>query len=211
MPQASESKSYHHGDLKNALIAAGLQLLAERGVAGLNLREVARLAKVSHTAPYRHFSDKQALVAAIAAEGFEMLAAAIRAVDAGTFSNTVERLAAAGEAYVRFAIEHPAHIAIMFDRENPRIEDPELYKISKFGFTYLVTHIQIGQANGELSPQEPIALARCLWAMLHGLAVLSIDRQLVVTDVPEMADPAYTLMLAKQYVRVILAGSGALN
>jgi AcrR family transcriptional regulator len=210
MPAQPEPKPYHHGDLKNALIAAGLQLLAERGTAGLNLREVARIAGVSHAAPYRHFPDKQALIAAIAAEGFEMLAIAIRNLDERIFPTTVERLAAAGEVYVRFAIEHPAHIAIMFDRDNTRAEDPELYRVSKVGFEYLVTHIQIGQDRGELPQLEPIETAKCLWATLHGLAVLTIERQFVLPDVPATAATESALMLARKYVRVILCGGGEL-
>ncbi|NJR31866.1 MAG: TetR/AcrR family transcriptional regulator [Chamaesiphon sp. CSU_1_12] len=205
MSTDSESKPYHHGDLKNALIAAGLQLLRERGVAGLNLREVARIAGVSHTAPYRHFPDKQALISAIAVEGFEMLATVIRAVDAQNYPTTVDRLAATGEAYVRFAIEHPAHIAIMFNRENTRGDDPELYKLSKVGFEYLVRHIHIGQSNGELPPMEPTEAAKCLWATLHGLAVLTIEGQFVLPELPEI-DRSAVLVLAAKYVRVILAG-----
>jgi AcrR family transcriptional regulator len=210
MSTDSASKPYHHGDLKNALIAAGLQLLRERGVAGLNLREVARIAGVSHTAPYRHFPDKQALISAIAVEGFEMLAAVIRAVDAQHYPTTVDRLAATGEAYVRFAIEHPAHIAIMFNRENTRGDDPELSKLSKVGFEYLVTHIHIGQNNGELPPMEPMEVAKCLWATLHGLAVLTIEGPFVLPEVPE-TDRLGVLVLAAKYVRVILVGGGKLS
>ncbi len=208
MSTDSESKPYHHGDLKNALIAAGLQLLRERGVTGLNLREVARIAGVSHTAPYRHFPDKQALISAIAVEGFEMLAAAIRNVDAQNYPTTVDRLASAGAAYVQFAIEHPAHIAIMFNRENMRTDNPELYKLSKVGFEYLVTHILAGQSNGELPPMEPIEVAKCLWASLHGLALLVIEGQFVLPPTNEVATAVEAIGLAQQYVRVILAGFG---
>jgi AcrR family transcriptional regulator len=170
------------------------------------LREVARIAGVSHTAPYRHFPDKQALISAIAVEGFEMLAGAIRAIDAQTYPTTVDRLAAAGAAYVQFAIEHPAHIAIMFNGENMRTDNPELYKLSKFGFEYLVTHILAGQSNGELPPMAATEAAKCLWASLHGLAVLTIEGKFGLIPTHETATAVNTLSLAKQYVRVILAG-----
>jgi AcrR family transcriptional regulator len=205
MPKEPIPKPYHHGDLKNALIAAGLQILSDRGVAALNLREVARVAGVSHTAPYRHFPDKQALIGAIATEGFEMLAAAIRAVDEGSYGTSTDRLAAAGVAYVSFALQHPAHIAIMFDRENIRTEDSELYRVSKVGFEYLVQHIEIGRQSGELQALDSIEVAKCLWASLHGLAVLVIEGQFGPVATTEVV-----LTLAETYVRVILAGFGAI-
>src|SRR5262245_23788463 len=104
---------YHHGDLRRALLDAALEILAEGGAAGLTLREVARRAGVTHAAPYRHFEDKAALLAAVAEEGFravyaEMLARSERVKD------PVERLYQIGAAYVLFAVTHPAHFRVMF-------------------------------------------------------------------------------------------------
>src|SRR5260221_12784058 len=107
-------KAYHHGDLRNALIQAGLELLSEGGAQELDLRKVARRAGVSHAAPYRHFADKQALIAAINEEGFywltERIQATLRVVPAEPF----EQLLGVALAYVRFAQEHPCFMSELF-------------------------------------------------------------------------------------------------
>src|SRR5262245_42493142 len=97
--------SYHHADLRPALLAAARRLLAECGAEALSLREVARKTGVSHNAPYRHFADRQALLAAVAAEGFATLAERTRA--AGATAAARRRLGPIGAAYVRFALDEP--------------------------------------------------------------------------------------------------------
>src|SRR6185369_11386433 len=102
--------SYQHGDLRHALIQAGLKLLGERGVEGLSLRAAAELAGVSHAAPYRHFADKDALVAAIAEEGFRLLTRRMRdEIDASGSNDALARLQASAIGYVSFAVEHPGY------------------------------------------------------------------------------------------------------
>src|SRR5215217_151305 len=96
--------TYHHGNLRPALLRAADKILEKEGVAALSLREAARQAGVSHNAPYRHFADRQSLLAALAAEGFELLAAAMRGHSGKEM----------GEAYVRFALEHPQRFRLMF-------------------------------------------------------------------------------------------------
>src|SRR3954466_7314955 len=112
------SDAYQHGDLRRALVQAGLKMLEEGGVEGLSLRGAAQLAGVSHAAPYRHFRDKQALVAAIAEEGFKLLTRRMREEIAsargreepgGRAPGVLARLRAAGRGYVSFAVEHPAY------------------------------------------------------------------------------------------------------
>src|SRR5713101_5210209 len=95
-------KPYHHGDLRYALIQAGLELLSEGGAAALELRKVARRAGVSHAAPYRHFADKQTLVAAINEEGFRRLAERIRSTLREAPDDPFEQLQAIARAYVQF-------------------------------------------------------------------------------------------------------------
>ena len=107
-------KSYHHGDLRNALIQAGLELLAEGGAQELDLRKVARRAGVSHAAPYRHFADKQALIAAINEEGFHLLAERIQASLREVSDEPVEQLLGVALAYVRFAQGNPWLMREMF-------------------------------------------------------------------------------------------------
>jgi AcrR family transcriptional regulator len=104
---------YHHGDLPNALRKAAADVIAERGLSGFSLREVARRAGVSHTAPAHHFGDVRGLLTSVAEEGFVLLHDDSEAAVAGV-DDPVERLAALGEAYVGMARSHPAHCEVMF-------------------------------------------------------------------------------------------------
>src|SRR5690349_16153559 len=104
--------AYHHGNLRRALIDAALQLFAQRGAFDFTVRELARQAGVTHNAPYRHFAGKTELIAAIAEEGFAMLAeAGQQALE--TASDPRARVRALGDAYVRFAIDHPHQFRVM--------------------------------------------------------------------------------------------------
>src|SRR5258708_29712691 len=113
-PDRQKPKSYHHGDLRNALIQAGLELLAEGGAQELDLRKVARRAGVSHAAPYRHFADKQALIAAINEEGFHWLAERIQATLHEVPDEPFEQLLGVALAYVRFSEAHPLLMLELF-------------------------------------------------------------------------------------------------
>jgi AcrR family transcriptional regulator len=112
--ERQKPKTYHHGDLRNALIQAGLGILAEGGAQELDLRKVARRAGVSHAAPYRHFADKQALIAAINEEGFHLLAERIRSSLREVTDEPLEQLLGVALAYVRFAQENPWLMREMF-------------------------------------------------------------------------------------------------
>lgn len=105
----AKSKAYHHGNLREALVAAGLKALAEDGPAKFSLRDVARRAGVSATAPYRHFADKESLFAAIAIESYDRLRAKMDEALAEAPDDPLERFRATGIAYVKFAVAHPAH------------------------------------------------------------------------------------------------------
>src|SRR5438067_13259614 len=103
-----ENRPYHHGDLRQALLEAALQLVAERGRPDFTLREVARQAGVSHNAPYNHFADKAELVAALTIEGFQKLEVALRTSYEQTAGPPIARTLALSGAYLRFALDHPA-------------------------------------------------------------------------------------------------------
>lgn len=173
------NRAYHHGDLRNALIAAGRELLAEEGLAGLDLRKVARRAGVSHAAPYRHFADKQALLAAIAEDGFHQLATHVAAALADAPEDIQLQLIALGWAYVEFALDHPAHTRAMFSgltaEQGPY---PTLYAASKVAFNYTVQTIYRGQAQGVVKPGDPIELTLVTWSQIHGLAMLLLEDQI---------------------------------
>jgi AcrR family transcriptional regulator len=179
---AAQSKSgYHHGDLRRALIEASLVLISEEGFSALTLREVARRAGVTHAAPYRHFPDKEALLAAVAEEGFRAMAVQMRErMDKA--EGPVERLGACGVAYVLFAVRHPAHFRVMFGPHFAKPRDHEgLAKEGSSAFGLLVQSIVQGQQAGLLLEGEPMPLALMAWSQVHGLAALLVDGQLEQT------------------------------
>lgn len=114
--------TYHHGDLRRAVISAALQVIRSDGVAAISLRDLARRAEVSHAAPAHHFKDKAGLLTAIAAEGFDLLADALTSVP----TDTARRLREMGARYVEFAVGHPAHFEVMFRPQLLHGDDPEL-------------------------------------------------------------------------------------
>jgi AcrR family transcriptional regulator len=175
---ATEDKPYHHGDLRNALIASGLAILKEQGLDGLNLREVARHAGVSHAAPYRHFADKGALIAAIAADGFRQLELAMRKALGLSETSTRDRLIALGQAYVRFAQRHPDHFRLMFSALSGPEKDSALFIQAKSSFLVLAQVVAEGQANGELKSGDPLHFSQAIWAGVHGLAELILGGQI---------------------------------
>src|SRR6202020_2837575 len=102
--------TYHHGDLRAAILTEAARLVAQRGADGVSLRSLARRAGVSHAAPAHHFTDKRGLFTALAAEGFRMLHQRTRPT-----LRRPDALVAAGQRYVAFALDHPAHFGVMFD------------------------------------------------------------------------------------------------
>ena len=178
-PHAERERPYHHGDLRAALIQAGLAILAEEGVQALSLRAAARRVGVSHAAPYRHFADKEALLAAIAEEGFNLLFAEVEAARARFPASPREQLEESGWAYVRFALAHPDHLRVMFGGliENPQAY-PGLRDAGARAFGVLVEIMRAGQDAGVIVKDEARLLALVGWTQVHGLSLLLIGRQL---------------------------------
>jgi AcrR family transcriptional regulator len=167
---------YHHGDLRAALISAARELLAEAGAEGVSLRAVARKAGVSQAAPYHHFEDKAALLAAAAAEGVRELNASLVAASAG-LADPVQRLRALGVAYVVEAMRNPALFALA---QGPDFADAgapgELAEARRATFRLLFETIAVCMPRaGETRQREAFGAA---WALVHGMAVLAIDRRL---------------------------------
>lgn len=175
---AQSKPRYHHGDLRRALIDASLALISEEGFGALTLREVARRAGVTHAAPYRHFEDKEALLAAVAEEGFRAMATQMRE-RMDKESAPLERLGACGVAYVLFAVQHPAHFRVMFGPHFSHPADHDgLAQEEGNAFGLLVQSIVHGQQAGVLREGEPMPLALVAWSQVHGLASLLVDQQL---------------------------------
>jgi len=169
--------SYHHGNLKHALLEASLDLIRKGGPGAFTLREVARRAGVSHNAPYRHFRDKQDLVCAVATEGFELLTASMQeAMSEGRTAE--ERLRLAGRGYLQFALRWPQHLQVMFDL--PAVKEPPA-SASGAGlraFQTLLDAVAAVQAAGGLPAGDPLPLAVVAWSGVHGLAKLAISGRL---------------------------------
>ncbi|MEU9319736.1 TetR/AcrR family transcriptional regulator [Streptomyces sp. NPDC048295] len=166
----SQAGAYHHGDLRAACLRAARELLEEDGSAGLSLRAVARRAGVSPTAPYRHFADREALVSAVAAEGYGELAGCLTA--AHPSPTTPEDLAAVAVAYVRFALDHPALFRVMFAEPcDPNDEE-------RVAATTLISEYVRGIVRGAFPGADPEALWTTVWALVHGLAFLHLDGKL---------------------------------
>lgn len=199
-----EQRPYHHGDLRQALVTAGLEILAQEGAGALNLREVARRAGVSHAAPYRHFVDKQALIAAIAEDGFRQLEANLRKALANAGPSPAEKLTRIAQAYVRFALRYPDHFRVMFSRLREISIYPTLDVIAKASFLVLVEVVQAGQAARAFVPEAPERVAEKLWAMLHGHTVLLMDQQLF--SFLERPTLTHADELTAEFVELMLAG-----
>ena len=164
--------------LGEELVKAAATLVAERGPQGFSLREVARRARVSEAAPYWHFASKEALLAAVAEEGFIALAALMAEV-CERVRDPHRRLQELGVAYIRFALERPSHLRVMF---GPEIRDksahPTLKAAGDRAFGLLVGAIADGQRAGRVQRGNAEELAIAAWALVHGLSALIIDGQL---------------------------------
>jgi AcrR family transcriptional regulator len=160
--------AYHHGDLRNALVRACLGVVAESGATGLSLRAVARRAGVSHTASYRHFADKDALLAAVAAGGFELLGARVEAA-ARAAPSAPAALRDALQAYLRFGRDFPQHVQLMFGQDlSPG--RPALQAVAQATFGALVGLVRAAFPTLTLPGAQSLALA--LWAQTLGLLLL---------------------------------------
>ncbi|WP_026871995.1 TetR/AcrR family transcriptional regulator [Inquilinus limosus] len=166
--QAGPEQPYHHGDLRRALVAAAREILEETGPEALSLRDVARRVGVSHNAPYRHFPTRQALLAAVAVEGFAALSACMQSIPA----SAVPGLAAGFRAYLGFAREQPGLFRLMFEGTLEKSADPALWAASEQAYDGL------RRAVHRLAPAADRAAVVAAWAQLHGLALLVISGQL---------------------------------
>ncbi|MEB8336116.1 TetR/AcrR family transcriptional regulator [Streptomyces endophyticus] len=185
MPQAT---AYHHGDLRAACLRAARELLEEDGSAALSMRAVARRAGVSPTAPYRHFPDREALVSAVAAEGYRELAEHL--VAAHPTPVTPDELAEVAVAYVRFALDHPALFRAMF--AEPCDPDNE----ERVAATAAIEDYVRDTVRRAVPGADPDTLWTPVWALVHGLAFLHLDGKFDASTPDAVADQVSTAFLA---------------
>lgn len=202
-PRKKRAGDYHHGDLRRALIDQALRTIDKLGVEALTLRGVGEALGVSRSALYRHFSDKQALVAAVAREGFRTLRLGLLQAwrRGGPGAAGFEAM---GDAYLQFAVAHPSHYRVMFGRfVESGARDPELIDEATAAFQALVDALVEMQRHGSVRSDDPLMLARFVWSVTHGIAMLVIDGQLRDSDPSGTALNRY----AAERIRAALAPS----
>jgi AcrR family transcriptional regulator len=186
--KGAEPPAYHHGDLRRALIEAGLALVTEEQDWTFSLREVARRAGVSHNAPYNHFADKRDLLAAVAVVGFAALEQRMRAATSG-IANARTALVRIGVVYVTFGVENPAHYRLMFGSALVTAQEGRPKAVADAGARtrgIMSDTIRRGAVAGvfdaALRRDEDLSVAvLSAWSTVHGLTMLTIDG---VADVP---------------------------
>jgi len=173
--------TYHHGDLRRALLDAAGAILAETGQWDFSLREVARRAGVSHNAPYRHFADKEALLSAVAIAGFGVLRGHTSAAAEGK-ADAIEALSAIGQAYIGFGVANPALYLLMFGRglATAGSASPEIAEAARYNRAVVNETILSGARSGQFTvdaenPADVVATVVAAGSLVHGLTLFTID------------------------------------
>jgi AcrR family transcriptional regulator len=201
MPRRPTSRAPTSG-LHDTLVQAAAALIAKKGPQGFSLREVARRARVSEAAPYWHFADREALLAAVAERGFVEMAKGMLEVRANVAAPR-QRLRALGLGYVRFALAHPSYLRVMFGSEVPdKTTYPSLKEAADRTFALLVQTITDGQAAGQVRGGDPVELAVAAWSIVHGLAALLVDGKLK----DHVRSPAEAERLAGRVIELFMLG-----
>lgn len=176
---SERERTYHHGDLRRAILTAALDVIAAEGPAALSLRDLARRAGVSHAAPAHHFKDRTGLLTAVAAEGYALFAEALTGAP-----DLRER----GVAYVRFAATHPAHFQVMFQPDLHRADDPDLLAARTRATEALRAGVADLPPSGRGEDDRLAGVAA--WSLAHGFATLLLSGNL--SDAMEGRDPEET-------------------
>ena len=194
-----KKRAYHHGDLEAALLRAAGEILEKEGVEALRLREVARRAGVSHNAPYRHFPGREALLAALAAEGFAMLGQAQRAAAAAG------GLRAMGEAYVLFALAHPQRFRLMFGGQVQIARHARLREVATKTFEGLSGALAAKLPEAQGAGDASIAA----WALVHGLAQLLLEDRIAAAARRGRSEAAFVRDVLASTRYIVVAGGPA--
>jgi len=198
---ARTDKPYHHGDLHGEILCAACELLEENNIASLSLRAVAKKVGVSHTAPYRHFKDKESLLAGIAAQGYDELGSQLADAVKSHPGDPAAQLQEAGHKYLQYSIKCPQCTQLMFAGILPCDDTyPELKASGESAFNGLKTIIEEGQAQGVFKEGDIEMLALTAWSGIHGLTLLAIGGNLpdilsIPVDLRELTTNLTTTML----------------
>lgn len=187
-------KTYHHGDLRNALIIAAAELIEESGSLNFAMADAARKAGVSSAAPYRHFKDKEALLEAVSQLGFFALGCSARLVKDTAPEGSIEALIALGQNYVRFVVEKAPFYDLMWGDLGARAMHDENFDKKASGFFVLAEAVEAYMKAQGVKNAEVLDVALKLWAMVHGLSGISMSGKLPHlhpdADVPSILDAA---------------------
>lgn len=171
----SETKSYHHENLREVLLAETAVMIAENGVDSVTMRGLAQRVGVSRGAPYRHFADKASLLKAVAEDGFRRLGQKMAAANSG--EDPLQDFYEIGVAYIHFALENPTHYRLMFGPEGfKRAGDEVITAVANETYMILQNAIELCQERGLIKPEDSCHLGYATWAMVHGTANLLIDQ-----------------------------------
>lgn len=205
--RCSTAKPYHHGDLHREILCAARDLLEENNIASLSLRAVAKKVGVSHTAPYRHFKDKESLLAGIAGEGFkEMTAQLTEAVQLHP-NDPRAQLQEAGQRYATLVAKNPQCVQLMFGGILPCDDTyPELRESGDSAFTALKTIIEEGQELGMFKNGDVELMALTAWSSIHGLSLLLISGSIDNTVATPVAAHALTTAVTTMMLEGLNAG-----
>lgn len=186
--------TYHHGDLREALLEATLDLVARDGVAGFSLNAAARAAGVSSAAPYRHFASKDALLTEALERGFVQLRTQMQAVAESHPEDPLARLGALGAGYVAFAMDKPAAFRLLFRGTGTGTGTSPG---GLAAFAVLTTCVEEAQRQGQLRDgAATVDIARAAWSLVHGLATLHLDNALEPTGLPPLDGESTAATLA---------------
>jgi AcrR family transcriptional regulator len=200
----ARAKSYHHGELREALVAAGRRLLEEGGLREFTLRECARRAEVSHAAPAHHFASIDDLLAEIATRGYHELAAAMESEARRAKAEPTARLVAQGVGYMAFAAAHPALFQLMFNREASRFETPGLTAAARQAYQLQLSAVDavIPKAPAEVRKR----MADFAWSTMHGFIVLVLEGQIGDGESPRALKARSLATLATMAETVVRVG-----
>ena len=196
-------RPYHHGNLRAVLLDAAERTVRERGVQELSLRELAREVGVSHGAPRRHFADRQALLDALAENGFARLGAELRGAADAAGADFEARLQATAVAYVRFATRDAALLELMFAGKREQAHSGRLHEAADRAFSVILELIEQGQAEGLLEPGDPERIGLVLFASVQGAAALVTAGIVEATQLDELVADAIA-----HFLRGSLASEG---
>jgi AcrR family transcriptional regulator len=194
MDRVVTERPYHHGNLRKALLDQAERTVRERGIDALSLRELARDVGVSHAAPRRHFADRQALLDALGEAGFDRLGRELRAAVDGAGDDYEARLFATANAYVRFATDDAALLALMFAAKHGEHAD-EMSEAADRAFAVMLELILHGQELGALEPGDPERVGIVLFATMQGIAALITGGMLEADRLDEVVSDAITRFL----------------